>query len=609
MKRRVLPHVGWLALSVVLVLSALVPIAYVAAPHVDRYLRLEKLTSPDVAERELALNYVIRRAGQDPAVAAGAVARFGEAPDDTIFLQIASALDRAGVWQREIATDDNWLRWIDILSRDKDETARVMAAQLCASMHALADDPRMRSLLEDLIDDPLPDVRFNAMAAAAELHAAAGEPVFYERLIATRTRDPETKIARHAWIILGWIDPIEGFTADWRATPPPVAEAILWTATRTNPDRPAAATEALTDANASPIIRAAAAYALSLSPTPEAVTALLDLVQRPPETVPQQELVSVWRSLLVLPRPDLSRDPLTRLELAMAPYADDAGPGSPLEPLTTAAVYRFGVAGELGRPRDDPFSVLVRLATVEGQPDASMEWPIVGGTPDLLRVMTTRIARTPNPEAMLSPLASPEPAMRDLAAVVAAERLTSEQNAALIDRLLGDYSDDAKRGGAILAGLTGQRLDALRERADFENNWSTQQVMRLGLWMAGTLPEFGQTVDGLVLREDVPVTTVLLAMLEHGGDARYRALEFLLNPRGEPVLDLIELLDRQRWWYVLRDYLPEPLVEGAPFWPWADADLEAFQVDVLRDGFLVNAYRIRNQLHRDDADQAAPERN
>ena len=325
--------------------------------------------------------------------------------------------------------------------------------------------------------------------------------------------------------------------------------------------------------------------------------------------VPEQDQVAVWRALLSLPRPDLSRDPLTRLELAMAPYADDAEPGSPLEPLTTAAVYRFGIAGELRRPRNDPFSFLIRLATVEGQPDRSMEWPILATTPDLLRVMTTRITRTPNPVALLRPLASPEPAMRDLAATVAAQRLTDEQNAALIDQLLTDYDDNARRGGAILAGLTGQRLDLLRRLTDAEHDWATQQVMRLGLWMAGVLPEFDDTVDGLVLREDVPVTTVLLAMLEHGGDARYRALEFLLNPRGEPILDLVELLDRQRWWYVLEGYLPEPLKAEAPFWPWADAELEVFQIDVLRDGFLVNAYGIRNPMNPDAADQAAPERN
>ena len=193
MKKRVLPHPGWLALSVVLVLSALVPIAYVVTPHVDRYLRLEKLTSADIGERELALNYVIRRAGEDPAVAAGRCARLGAARDDETFLQIASALDRAGVWRRGTATDDHWLRWIDILSRDDTETARVMAAQLVATMYAAADDPRVRDVLERLADDPLPDVRFNAMAAAAELRGAADDPVFYERLIAARTRDPETK--------------------------------------------------------------------------------------------------------------------------------------------------------------------------------------------------------------------------------------------------------------------------------------------------------------------------------------------------------------------------------------------------------------------------------
>ncbi len=372
-----------------------------------------------------------------------------------------------------------------------------MAAQLAATLPSYADDTTLRNVLDRLIDDPEADVRFNAMAAAAELHGAAGEPVFYERLIATRTKDAEAKIARHAWI-----DPAEGFVADWRAAPPQVAEAILWAATRTNPDRPSAALAALTDTTVDPRVRAAAAYALSQSDSAEAVAALLAVVAQEPERVPVEALPIVWRALLGLPRPDLTRVPLTPLELAMAPWADDPGAGSPREPLAAAAVYRFGIAGELSRPRSDDFAVLVRLATVEGQTDASMEWPIVNQTPDLLRVMTTAVARTPNPAAMRGPLASAEPSLRDLAAVVAADRLTDEQNAALIDDLFNDYADSAKRGGAILAGLTGLRTDALRQWAAFEDDWATQQVLRLGLWMQGELPELDETVDGLVLRDD-----------------------------------------------------------------------------------------------------------
>ncbi len=101
------------------------------------------------------------------------------------------------------------------------------------------------------------------------------------------------------------------------------------------------------------------------------------------------------------------------------------------------------------------------------------------------------------------------------------------------------------------------------------------------------------------------MTTVLLAMLHRGGDARRRALDFLFNPRGEPVLDLIELFDRLRWWHVVRRYLPEPLAERAPFWVWADEELEAFQLDVLRDGYLLYAYADRDRSPDDATEPAA----
>ena len=87
--------------------------------------------------------------------------------------------------------------------------------------------------------------------------------------------------------------------------------------------------------------------------------------------------------------------------------------------------------------------------------------------------------------------------------------------------------------------------------------------------------------------DDLPATTILLAKLHR---RRAEALDDLLNPRGEPTLDLVELLDHYRWWYVLKHYLPE---DAPPFWVWADPQLEQFQIDVLRNWYLVNRHRFR----------------
>jgi hypothetical protein len=99
-----------------------------------------------------------------------------------------------------------------------------------------------------------------------------------------------------------------------------------------------------------------------------------------------------------------------------------------------------------------------------------------------------------------------------------------------------------------------------------------------------------ELASGLLLRPDLPTTTILLAMLANG---RTAALDYLLNPAGEEHLPLAQLFDQSRWWYVLRRFLP---TDAPPFWVWADADLERFQIDVLRDWYLLNRHKI--QLRR-----------
>ena len=55
----------------------------------------------------------------------------------------------------------------------------------------------------------------------------------------------------------------------------------------------------------------------------------------------------------------------------------------------------------------------------------------------------------------------------------------------------------------------------LRRRAPDEDVWAVRQIMRLGLWMAHEEPGFGPSVEGLLSRDDVAASTVLLGMLHH----------------------------------------------------------------------------------------------
>ena len=78
----------------------------------------------------------------------------------------------------------------------------------------------------------------------------------------------------------------------------------------------------------------------------------------------------------------------------------------------------------------------------------------------------------------------------------------------------------------------------------------------------------------------------LLALL-HRHDPT--ALDYLLNPRGEPTVDLVELLVEYHWWRVLKRYLPN---DAPPLSFSTSSDLRSFQVDVLRNWYLVNRHRI-----------------
>ncbi|MEE9213121.1 MAG: hypothetical protein V3U29_10760 [Phycisphaeraceae bacterium] len=526
-------HRRWILLTATLFVTFTVamPLSYLVLPHVHRALRLSQLTSTNPHTRQRALQYLIRRASEDDRVVAGAagqlqaanhdafiqifnaltIARVAVDPrvvaavvdrmngaDEATFVQLAGLLDGIGQWRRATIPQDVWLRWLNLLAADNDFEVRIRAAQHAADLIYLAADSRLVALLRPLFTDHHEDVRYNSLIAAAEL---AGTLEYnqarqrYESLIFTATRDRVTTIASQAWIILGLLDPVSGFEADWRRSPPEVARAVLWAALKTNPHRPAPAVEALEDQSVDPSTRAVAAYALRMNDRFEPIDALID-----------------------------------------TPFDHDATPKS---------------IGDL--------------------------------------------------------FAAEQPTVRDLACIVAADRFSDSRNADLIASLLHDYNDDAKMSGAILAGLTGLQRELLNKKIEDEDIWAVRQIMRLGRWMQGPGPdqpnslpffaEMDRQAPNLLTRGDLPATTILLALLHKRHPA---ALDFLLNPRGEPAINLVELFDQHRWWPVVQRYLPD---DAPPFWVGADPDLQRFQINVLRNWYLVNRHtlwRIENDLAADE---------
>lgn len=575
-------------------------------PSIYLWHRLGYLTSHDLRKREAALNYVIQRGPHNPAVIAGAVRKL-DVGDQQNFLQIINALDRARAWRRSNVPDDPWLRWLGILSRDPRTLARVMTARRLGDLKDLPDDPRVRSLVERLQNDAEDDVRYNALVAAAELAGRAKSLDAWKPLLACGAEDPNAQIARQGWVFLGLFRITGEAKADWKAAPPAVAAAMIWAKLFENPSDPAIAIEALRDPAAPDLVRAVAAYALHQSPRADAQSVFLGVIDNTPTkglTLLHQRLL--WRTILALSPETLARTDVRVKLNALAEQAVHApAPERPLAaPIAIAISYRLGTRYSfppkpVTQPGDTPTRPLADqlslLAALEGQKDGQSDGPIPDDAPELTRLTWVARKTAPLPEDFMPFCMSEDSMLRDLACVAAADRLDLGQINALVTLLLRDFDDRAKMSGAILAGLTnsrpptrgenGEPSDLVLDKVNAEDVRPVMQVMRVGLWMQGRAPDMEKVIDGLFGRPDMPRSTLLLALL-HGKSPI--PFDYILNPRGDPPFDLVDYFDTQRWWRIASRYLP---ADAPPFWVWGDRELEEFQIDVLRNWYLI---------HRDD---------
>ena len=635
MKRSTRRRLIGLFVSLFITTTAVIPAAYFAIPHVRRWKRLSDLTSPVAVERERALHYLVRFAEKDPRVRRGAFDAMRAASRDH-FLQIARALDKAGLWRHPPAPADVWLRWLEMLAgparergpdlpawlhrltvapgrrpvlpwwlrdpaasgKGADESGPILAAQKLAKSDDLARHPRAVALLARLLADPAGDVRYNALVAAAQLAAAPERvPPRLGELIGEATADDAAGIARHAHILCGLLG-VEAERASARGRGPDVREAALWAEIRLDPADPGPAIAALRAGD--PHQAAAAAYALHQTTAPAAREALAGYVAEhaQPAAIDPGNRAAAWRAILALAR--LPRSERVAPIPALAAWASrtDASPAGGRS-LHLAALFalsrRWGpappgiepVKARLAEPLDD---WLGALAAVEGLEAGAAALPVGERLPETLRLAAAAVTKRPRPEPIRGLFASERAPARDRACVIAAKRFPREANRALVADLLRDYNDRAKMSGALLAGLTGARpragdgRDLLAARRAAEDVWKVAVLMKLGLWMQGRVPGAREQLfpEQLLTRADLPRTSIVLGML---AKREPEALRFLFNPRGEPRFDLIELFDRHRWWPALRAQLPD---DAPPFWVWGDPQLMRFQIDVLRDWALLH---------------------
>jgi len=635
MQHRTKVRLFWLFLGTLVTLSAVVPLAVVYVPDVYRNLMIRRLTSDDFDKREEALNFVIIELRKDEphaSVLPGVIGRL-DVPNEENFLQIVQALDVAGRWSRPPIPDEAWLRWLGTIIDDPTPEARQLACRFLARLPDLANDTRVIDTLEQLLSDTDQGVRYQALLAAAELFGAASDPLPYDRMIAAATEDESDRVARQAWLLLGLIDPVSGVAARWSERSPQVAQAILWAALRTNPDLPTPAIEALNDSETDPRVRAMAAYALSYSPKAEARDAMVAVIAREtadPGSDPQR---LVWRTILGVPidKTD-ANDPAANALVGFRGKGQFRGLN---DPLYLSAVHRFGpVVPVLELKRQDALDELdpdapdlidhpdvlrwsqqnmVALAKFEGLPPGRQPIPLSPAMQPAVQLAALAVTAELDPQALVPFLKARVSTVRDRACIIAMQRLTTEQQTELAETLLKDFSDEAKMSGAMIAGLTnvrptghlgspfappsaGDPIDLLTYWAEHGSTWTIQQMMRIALWMQGRPPpeagDMERTIPGMLVHEDIPWTSVLLALAHR---RHPEAMRFLLATRDELsddpldlIVDPLELFDEHRWWLVLRTQLAD---DAPQFWPWADPDLLNFQVEVLRSWYLLHRNR------------------
>ena len=567
----------WVVVAVLIGMTALVPAGYFGFPYLHRWQMLSKLDSKNANQRRAALIWVGQGFDRDPAVRQAAIDRL-KTDSPARFFELQQVLDLSGDWRRRQVGQAAWLRWLELLAKEKSADARAQAARQAGKLTDMAGDAKVIELINRLGTDHDASVRRAALTSMIELSTADQPPAApYQAMIHTATGDGNGEIASRAWVALALRPSSQGYPANWRAAAKGARGAVLYAAMRTNPDRPGPAIQAVGDHTLGMPARVLAAYALHFCKAPAAQAVLLGLIPDDMAKVTAANSDLAWTAALSVRLDDTVRQRLRAL--VASSHARPLSPGQ--QGLKLAALYRLGMKAGLKSA-----TPIQRLAMLESPARGDVNYPLTAGMSPMLRLATVRRLANCKP-GMLWPLfGEKDDALRDEACVLAMRRLDAASQDALIESLLRDEMATRRQSGALLAGMTGRQHDLLRDVLEAENttsSWLTGLVMQLGLAMQTGKP--GPNPAAVLVEKDVPKSTVLLSLMMQGSSA---AWDDLLGPRGDSDQTLDQLLCQSRWWYVLKALLPP---DAPSYWVWAPQQVRVFQLHVLRVWYL---------LHRDE---------
>ncbi len=587
-----------------------------------RFVFLRRLCSDQAEERRLGIRYVARHAASDAALRATLEEKLRSTEDPKCFQAIVEGLSRAGVWGPDFGRG-----WVRYLANHADADAANERAEVAKALGRLglegrstATDPRVVSTLRKLLADEREVVREAAVRATAAVPSDRRPD-----LLRKAATDASPAVSAPAWVHLGLLNDrvaLPDPPAALADLPPSLARAVLFTRSEHDALGDWTAERADRLRMKAPSVAAFLPYAFRRS-LPAWFPDWLRSVAAPDGklqvTSPAGRLL--WRSVLAgdpSGRPDHPAWWLFRhVDVPGVPSADSPTTGETFAvppPVAAAAVHRVFGRADMDHAsvlrdalaadgwQSDPEAAVKRLAMLTALPSESVELSLPDSLPPRLRLHAVRVSTAASPSDLLPALGAASDGKRDLAALralacrIAVDRFDREACQSLALQAATAYEDEKEMAGALLAGLVGwedhSRLrDYVRDRAEHAHAWLVRTHYRLARTMQNPSDSGGLDPADLLARSDVPRSTVHLALLAMG---RERSLDTLFRPMEGSAANLRSFLADDRFWPLLRRYIP-PL---PPFGVWGDPLLQRFQVRVQRSWLRIHRGRLRFDADR-----------